>query len=72
MAANVTRCDECSEPATFTITAAYSKDPGAIHPLFATYAFPMARTCAQHLAAKMDRDQQHPAATPVYLVRPLR
>lgn len=68
----MTTCDHCSAPAAFTITAAYSKDPGAIHPLFATYAFPMARTCAEHLAATLDRDQQAPTATPVYLVRPLR
>lgn len=68
----VTTCDECPSPAAFTITAAYSRDPGAIHPLFATYPAPMARTCADHLAARMERDQQHPGSTPAYLVRPLR
>lgn len=66
------RCDQCPHDAAFTVTAAYSHDPGATHPLFATYPMPMHRACAVHLAGTMKQDQQRPGATPVYLVRPLR
>lgn len=63
------RCDECHEPATYLVYAAYSvgmeDDP---HPRCAHYPGAMIRACPAHLVERLAHDAETFASTNSWLV----